>query len=227
MGKRWLPLESNPDVINKFCRMLGLPQSISFVDVFGMDPELLAFVPKPVYAVVLLYPLNEKTQSYERALEAGSEGKDVSSNLYYMKQTIGNACGTIGVMHACLNNMERVAFDEGFFKSFLEETRSMSPDERAKALEEDDSLEAAHEAAGREGQTEAPDASQHVDLHFVCFVERDGNLYELDGRKARAINHGPTTVDSLLEDTVVQVKKLMASDPDNVNFTLMALAASQ
>ena len=39
MGKKWLPLESNPDVLNDFSRKLGLDTSqCSFHDVYGMDP---------------------------------------------------------------------------------------------------------------------------------------------------------------------------------------------
>ena len=39
MGKKWLPLESNPDVLNDFARKLGLETSRhSFHDVYGMDP---------------------------------------------------------------------------------------------------------------------------------------------------------------------------------------------
>ena len=38
MGKRWLPLESNPDVLNDFTNALGLDVSkSSFQDVFGLD----------------------------------------------------------------------------------------------------------------------------------------------------------------------------------------------
>ena len=38
MGKRWLPLESNPDVLNSFAKGLGLDVSTyAFCDVFGLD----------------------------------------------------------------------------------------------------------------------------------------------------------------------------------------------
>ena len=39
MGKRWVPLESNPEVLNDFSRKLGLDTAkLSFCDVFGLDP---------------------------------------------------------------------------------------------------------------------------------------------------------------------------------------------
>jgi ubiquitin carboxyl-terminal hydrolase L3 len=40
----WLPLESNPDVLNPFVHRLGLPPDWGFADVFGLDPELLCMV---------------------------------------------------------------------------------------------------------------------------------------------------------------------------------------
>lgn len=38
MGKRWIPLEANPDVLNKFAGKLGVDTTkIAFCDVFGLD----------------------------------------------------------------------------------------------------------------------------------------------------------------------------------------------
>lgn len=38
------------------------------------------------------------------------DGQTVSSTVYFTRQTIGNACGTIGLLHAIGNNMDRLAF---------------------------------------------------------------------------------------------------------------------
>ncbi|KAG7265135.1 hypothetical protein CRUP_036827 [Coryphaenoides rupestris] len=58
-GQRWLPLEANPD----FLGQLGLRPSWQFGDVYGLDPELLSMVPKPVCALLLLFPVSEKVPS--------------------------------------------------------------------------------------------------------------------------------------------------------------------
>lgn len=86
----------------------------------------------------------------------------------------------------------------GVIKNFLEKTVNLSPAERATALEEDTTLAAVHENHASTGQTATPDLADNVDLHFVCLVERDGHLYELDGNKPYPINHGPSSKDSFL-----------------------------
>jgi len=40
----WLPLESNPEVLNPFVQRLGVSGDWGFADVFGLDPELLMMV---------------------------------------------------------------------------------------------------------------------------------------------------------------------------------------
>ena len=37
----WIPLESNPDMLTAFARAVGLPQEYRFVDIWGVDEELL------------------------------------------------------------------------------------------------------------------------------------------------------------------------------------------
>ena len=83
-----------------------------------------------------------------------------------------------------------------------------------------------HEIVAQQGQTHAPAPDEDVNLHFISFVEVAGCLYELDGRKKQPINHGPSSPDTLLEDAAKIVRQFMDRDPDNLQFTVMALAAS-
>ncbi|XP_064413786.1 ubiquitin carboxyl-terminal hydrolase isozyme L3 isoform X1 [Latimeria chalumnae] len=221
--QRWLPLEANPD----FLSQLGILDSWQFVDVYGMDPELLSMVPRPVCAVLLLFPVTEKYEAFKLEEEAKikSQGQEVSSTVYFMKQTISNACGTIGLIHAVTNNRNKLQFEpDSAMKKFLDESSSLSPEERAKYLEKDESIRVTHESSAQEGQTETPSIDEKVDLHFITFVNVSGHLYELDGRKPFPINHGCTSNETLLEDAIEICKKFMQRDPEELRFTVVALS---
>jgi len=225
---RWLPLESNPDVMNKYTENLGVDMSVlAFSDVYGFEPDLLMMVPRPVVSLVLLFPITENYENFRKEEEEKKtkEGQTVSDNVYFTKQTVGNACGTVGIIHAIANNVEKLTFKDGsVVKDYLDSTKSMTPDERAVALEKHEGVTRCHGDSAQEGQTKAPSIDEKVDLHFIAFVEKDGFLYELDGRKPFPINHGKTSADTLLEDTAVVCKKFMERDPGNYNFNMIALA---
>ncbi|XP_037751184.1 ubiquitin carboxyl-terminal hydrolase isozyme L3 isoform X1 [Chelonia mydas] len=154
---RWLPLEANPDVINQFLKQLGIHPDWQFVDVYGMDPELLSMVPRPVCAVLLLFPVTEKYETFrtEEEERIKAQGQNVRSSVYFMKQTINNACGTIGLIHAIANNRDKMNFEsDSTLKKFLEDSSPMSPEERAKYLETYEAIRVTHESSAHEGQTE-------------------------------------------------------------------------
>lgn len=223
----WLPLESNPEVMTKFVTCLGMKSTWQFGDVYGMDPMLLSMVPKPVCAVLLLFPVTEKYEAFKQEEEKKlkDERQEVSPDVYFVKQTIGNACGTIGLIHAVANNQTHLEFEaDSPLKKFLEKTAKMTPDERATFLEKDESIRVTHESSAQEGQTEAPSLDEKVNLHFIAFVSNGGVLYELDGRKPQPIVHGKTSEETFLEDAVEVCKTFMARDPQEVRFTIIALS---
>lgn len=148
-----------------------------------------------------------------------------------MKQTIGNACGTIGLLHCIGNAAPALGLAPGSWAAaFLEATAGMTPEERGRYLEAPPagaaSIDAIHEAAAQAGATEVPPPEADVDLHFVAFVEREGRLWELDGRKAGPVDHGASSAGGLLRDVAAVVRRNFVERSSSLNFSLIALAAA-
>ncbi|KAH0643017.1 ubiquitin carboxyl-terminal hydrolase isozyme L3-like isoform X1 [Solanum tuberosum] len=223
IAKKWLPLEANPDVMNQFLWCRGVPpDEVECYDVYGLDEELLGMVPKPVLAVLFLYPLTSQSEAERVQQDGETKVQDPTSTIYFMKQTVGNACGTIGLLHAIGNITSEIKLDEGsFLDKFFKSTACMDPMERASFLESDREIEVAHSVAATAGDTEVP---VNVDTHFICFTCVDGQLYELDGRKSGPISHGTSTPSSLLQDAAKVIQKMMQKNPDSMNFNVIAIS---
>ena len=106
----------------------------------------------------------------------------MSDSLVYMKQYVGNACGTIGLLHAMSNaGVDASAMAEGSYMSkFCASTKGMDADEIGRFIEEDDAIEEAHVASASEGVSDA--SVMDVNSHFICFSHVDGSLYGKTGK---------------------------------------------
>ncbi|KAJ3395146.1 Ubiquitin carboxyl-terminal hydrolase isozyme L3 [Entophlyctis sp. JEL0112] len=187
----WLPLESNPEVLSAFAGRLGADlRGAAFSDVWGLDADALAFVPRPVNALLLLFPVSAVPVSAVSVPVAAN----ASGGPLFIKQTIPNACGTIALLHALLNNQGVFSFAPASPIARLRDAFvGRSPAERAAVLETDQQLAQLHADSSVQGQTAAPsDPQDDVDLHFVAFVDVAGTVWELDGRKDAPVCHGPS-----------------------------------
>ena len=79
--------------------------------------------------------------------------KTPPASLYYMKQTISNACGTVAMLHSVANNLDSIPLESGILKDFLDSTKDSSPEERAKKLEDDENVVKVHDDIAKKGQT--------------------------------------------------------------------------
>lgn len=227
-SKRWLPLESDPDLMNNYIHSLGVPEKFSFHEVLGFDEMLLSMVPSPAYAVLMLFPIGEASEQakadQEKQFAEAPEKNPVSEDVYFLKQIIGNACGTIGLLHGILNAADSLELQKDkFFAKFLQQTKGMGPDERAKALEANEDIEQQHEVIAAAGGS-AVDRHEDVNLHFNAFACVDGSLYELDGRKSFPVNHGACEQHELLGKAVQVIQEqFVARDPNEIRWNLVAL----
>ncbi|KAK3932040.1 Ubiquitin carboxyl-terminal hydrolase [Frankliniella fusca] len=221
----WLPLESNPEYIQR----AGVPENTQVVDVFGLDPDILAIVPQPTYAIILLFPCSENYEKYKAEEEQMLKDKDqkIPSSTFFMKQITPNACGTIALIHGILNCPDEIPLKDGMLKEFKDKGASLSPLERGELLDKMNTIIELHKEVAAEGQTEAPPADENIIHHFVAFVHKEGNLLELDGRKFGPINHGPTTPETFLADAAKVCQTFMARDPEEVRFTIVAISHGQ
>lgn len=241
--RRVIPLESNPDIFNELSFRLGLSPILQFHDLYSLtDPELLAFIPQPVYGIILLFPLTENYESYRKQTDnkSGSVYANTKSNeVKWFKQTIGNACGLYALLHVLSNLPNDLIINGLILKENLlaQITKYTSVEDVSRLVENLENEIQLDNNYGNQGQTEAPLASDSIDLHFITFIKSsiDGHLYELDGRRNGPIDLGlgsSENVDNpniLNEKTIVEKIQFYMDNTDEKNkhnFSIMAIAPS-
>jgi ubiquitin carboxyl-terminal hydrolase L3 len=175
---------------------LGLSPSLQFHEVYSLDePSLLEFLPRPAIALLLVFPVTSTFEQFRAEEDSAREeytGSGDQEPVIWFKQTIGNACGLIGLLHAITNGAARSNIVEGSdLDKLVQQAIPLKPVDRAELLYNSPTLEAAHAGAAAKGDTEAPEAGANIDLHFVAFVkDKDGYLWEMDGGRKGPLKRG-------------------------------------
>ena len=189
--KHFIPLESNLEPFTELIHELGVLPSLCFQDVLSLDdPELLAFIPRPAFALILVFPTSDAYQNQkavEEAMRTECHGSGDGEEVVWFKQTINNACGLYGILHAVCNGAARSYIGEecssficasyisqcclntcsvltspctasdSTLSKLLEDSLSLQPDERAKILEDSEEVESAYATVARQGDSEVPE----------------------------------------------------------------------
>lgn len=101
-------MEANPTVFNTLSSSLTLSKKLTFHDVYSLDDtDLLSFIPRPALALILIFPAS--SHEFEDWFKKDEENRhefvnpndgNCPSDIIWFKQTIGNACGLYGILHA-------------------------------------------------------------------------------------------------------------------------------
>lgn len=218
---------------------LGLSKTLAFHDVYSIDdPSLLEFVPRPAHALLLVFPVSETYEKFRHEEDSGKaeyHGSGPGEEVIWYKQTIGNACGLIGLLHGVSNGQARSYITESSsLAKLLDDAVPLEPVQRANLLYESQDLEAAHQGAASTGDTSAPSADDSVDLHYVCFVKsKNGHLWEMDGRRKGPLDRGQLgPEDDVLSEHALEIgvrsflKREESAGGGDLRFSLIALAQS-
>ena len=219
---------------------LGLSPRLQFHDVWSIDdPDLLAFVPRPAYALLLVFPVSSTFQAHRESEDAPLmeyTGSGPQEDVIWYKQTIGNACGLIGLLHGVSNGEARnQILGDSALDKLINTAVPLKPRERATLLEETEALATAHRDAAATGDTAAPEAEANVDLHFVCFVKdrNKGHLWEMDGGRKGPLDRGELGADedvlspkALRKGVRAFLKREEEAGGGDLRFSLIVLAES-
>ncbi|KAG8814821.1 ubiquitinyl hydrolase 1 [Serendipita sp. 399] len=236
-------------VLTQWAGRVGLSTKLTaFSDVYGLDDEwdshlmdsspvqLLALVPQPVKAVLLVFPLTReidqerKREDQERtaattttnAEEGGEAGgqPNLDPTLFFIKQTASlqpPTPPTHPTNQPTTNTITRLGCAE------------LDPDERAKLLESTSLFATAHADAAQGGQSSLP-RNLDTNEHFVAFVQApdptsdDGSqrrLVELDGRRPGPVDRGPST--DLLKDAAKIIKEVYLGATSALTFSMITM----
>lgn len=235
MTKSFVPLECNPEVFGGLLEAWGVSKG-SFHDVFSIDePEMLAFIPRPVAALILVFPISKEYEAYREKADATAAAYDPTTGraegANWWPQTITNACGTMALLHAVANGLPASSVPENsLIGQIIAQSNDLNTnDARAKLLEDSQPFEAAHASVCDEGETDAPAADDPIDFHYVALVrsQNNGHLYELDGRRKGPIDLGQLKEgeDALSQLSLDKVREFMEREKESGGyFSIIALS---
>lgn len=235
--KRFTVLENSPMVMNALASKLGLSSALQFYDVYSLDgPDLLGHIPRPCYALLVIIPLTQAWERDRRAEDAGMgeyEGIGDTEPVIWFKQTIADACGSIGLLHCAINGAVKEHILPG---STLEKLRADAVDlkmtERAQMLYDSKPFEEAHASVAMLGDTLPPTDDSAHGQHFVALVKGDdGHVWELEGSRKGPIDRGALSAEEdMLNPRALELglKRVIKVEQDaggtNLRFSCIALA---
>ncbi|KAJ5741134.1 hypothetical protein N7493_001006 [Penicillium malachiteum] len=203
--KTFIPLENNPETLSRLCKNLGISPTLTFHDIFSTSPDLLASIPRPVRAIILLVhaPIYHAARSSIELTTPEFQNSGESKPIIWMKQTIGHACGLMALLH-CVFNLKngRYLVPGSKLYSIQEKAIELELAECAKLLYDSEFLEAAHMDAAAQGSSAAPSPHDDNHHHFIGFVQTPGGVWELNGGMNGPLRRGSlsTEFDLLSEE---------------------------
>jgi len=182
----WQLTESDPGVFTELLKSLGVPLIVD--DLYSLESDSLAAL-QPLHALIFLFKwIPSSTEGH-----SGTDDPDFPG--FFARQVVNNACATLAVLNA-LGNIPSLKTGARL-SELMQFTTGMDPQTRGLVVTSADWLREMHNAL-------SPPSAFSLDglglpkktedaYHFVVYLPVMGALYELDGLKPYALQHGSFT----------------------------------
>src|SRR5271163_2012578 len=131
--------------MSKLAQSLGVSPALGFHDIYSItDPDLLSFIPRPVYSLIFFCPASTypRARGAEYAAQPAYTGAGPSEPVLWFTQTIGHACGLIALLHGLANGGGRAYIKpDSTLDKLLKRAVGLDPKDRAQLLYDSEELE--------------------------------------------------------------------------------------
>ncbi|KAG9019051.1 hypothetical protein FRB90_007007 [Tulasnella sp. 427] len=202
---------------------LGAALGLIVDDLYSLDAASLQAL-QPLRALVFLFKW--VATSDEKGGASGTYDHEFPG--FFMRQVVNNACATIAVLNGLFNIPDA---EVGEHLSQLQEfSTGMDPETRGEIFTSSDWLRTQHNSlippsAISLANLGLPKTSEDA-YHFVVYLPNLGAVYELDGLKPAAINHGAYTEGGegwAAKAREVIEQRISTYPPGSIHFNLLAI----
>ncbi|KAF7456508.1 ubiquitin carboxyl-terminal hydrolase isozyme L1 [Cryptosporidium felis] len=185
----WKPLVSDPELLESYSSKLGAKTKMSFVDIYSFDESEVANYNQEPISILIVFPITQEMADSRG--ESPSDFSGLEEKIWFMRQYIPNSCGTIALLHSILNNQDKIELQEGSIAQELSKIGKVSgniSETRGRHLLNDVNIKKIHEEIT--SQDRGGECDYETDFHYTTLIASMGNIFELDGRLLRPIDHG-------------------------------------
>ncbi|KAH7395722.1 ubiquitin carboxyl-terminal hydrolase [Cadophora sp. MPI-SDFR-AT-0126] len=233
--KGWVELESDPSLFNYIIRKYGV-QDVKVQEVFGLDDECMAYVPKPIYGMIFLFKYHDDDA------ENLEDSQKCPKHVWFANQTTNNACATVALLNIVMNIPGLELGDN--LQAFKEATQKLKPPYRGKRLSDNDFIRGIHNSFARKidilnadlllkheyekwkSQAKKENKDEEEGYHFIAYVPVQDEVWRLDGLQREPVKIGDSGDNWIDVASANIMDRALQYQDDGVEYSLMSLCKS-
>ena len=199
MNSNWSDIESDPGIFAELLGQFGV-ENVNVEEIYSFDQEPLTHSYGYIFLFKwslthslahllihsLIHLLTHSHRSSDHDIRPVVDYTTVP-DLFYAKQVITNACGTIAILNIIFNNTNMIKLGP-VLEEFYNFSKDFDPETKGLAIGNSDLIRDAHNSFARpepfiREESSKPVKSGEDVYHFIAYVPFQGAVYELDGLK--------------------------------------------
>ncbi|KAL8673346.1 MAG: hypothetical protein Q9168_002225 [Polycauliona sp. 1 TL-2023] len=229
--KGFCEIESEPAFFNVMLRDFGV-EGVRVQEVVSLDPDMLAYLPRPVYGLIFLFKWREE--------DPDKQEPSCPEGIWFANQTVNNACASVALLNI-VNNIPDLKLGE-HLQQFKEFTADFTPALRGDAIGNFEFVKTIHNSFARkmdmlnadlqmknDASTRKKSKSKESDednagFHFIAFIPVQQKVWKLDGLERQPQNLGPIVDDDWVLQVAPELETRMAQYEDGqIEFAVLSL----